>query len=114
MQLLVVIINDREKLTPILDKYYELGIRGATVIDSHGMGHLIADHFPFFKKFGEINDPKKELNYTIFSVIKSEDFISEAIDAVEQVIGDLEKENTGFVFTLPIDCVKGFAQLDNC
>ncbi|ACB84719.1 P-II family nitrogen regulator [Natranaerobius thermophilus] len=112
MKLLVVTISDRTKLTPILDKFYERGIKGATVIDSHGMGHLIADHFPFFSRFAEIGDPQSDLNYTIFSVIKDEGLVDRAIKTIEEEVGDLEEENSGLAFVLPIDYVKGFPKQD--
>lgn len=109
MKLLVVIIDDRSKLTPLLDEFYELGIKGATVLDSHGMGHLIADHISFFSRFAEIGDPTKELNYTIFSVIKDEKLVEQAIEAVEKTVGDLNQEDTGFTFTIPVDYLKGLS-----
>ena len=107
MKLLVVIINDRSKLTALLDRYYELGIKGATVIDSQGMGHLIADHVPFFTRFAELNDQKESASNTIFSVIKDDSLLNDAIEAVEEVVGDLNESNTGVLFVLPIEYAKG-------
>jgi nitrogen regulatory protein PII len=40
MHLLVAVINAPEKLDQILAGFVELGVRGATVINSEGMGGL--------------------------------------------------------------------------
>ena len=108
MHLLVVIIRDKSKLTPILDKLFEVDVRGATVIESQGMGHLIADHVPFFARFAEIvnkNDPGSK---TIFSVVKDKEILDNAILEIEKICGDLNNANTGFLFTIPVDYAKGF------
>ncbi len=107
MKLLVIVINDRTKLTPLLDRFYELGIKGATVIESQGMGHLIADHIPFFARFAELSNPHDDSSHTIFSVIHGEDLLHQAIETVDEEI-DLEKEDTGLLFVLPVDFVKGY------
>lgn len=108
MKLLVIIVRDKSKLTPILDKLFEINIRGATVIDSKGMGYLIADHVPFFSRFAEIVNKNEKGSKTVFSVVKDEEKLNCAIFEVEKIMGDLETPNTGFLFTIPVDYAKGF------
>ncbi len=115
MKLLVVVINDRSKLTPLLDRFYELGVKGATVIDSQGMGHLIADHIPFFSRFAELSkSDSDESSYTVFSLIRDQDLLEKAMEAVEETMGDLYKSDTGLLFVIPVDYVKGCPAEKEC
>ena len=109
MHLLIAIVNDPDHIVDILDEFYKEDIKGATVIDSMGMGHIIADHVPFFSRFAEIGkDPTH--NKTIFVVLKSKEMLNKTINAIERIIGDLDKPDTGIVFTIPIDYCKGIVE----
>ena len=46
MRLLMAVIDDPSKVVHILEGFFEIGITGATIIDSIGMAHLAADHIP--------------------------------------------------------------------
>ena len=51
MQLLIAVINQEELLDEILAGFLELGITGATVLRSEGMGRLLAHDIPIFAGF---------------------------------------------------------------
>lgn len=109
MHLLIAVINDPDKVVDILDEFYKVDVKGATVIESKGMAHIIADHIPFFSRFAEFgNDPS--INKTIFLAIESNHCLNIAIDAIEKVVGDLNKPDTGIVMTIPIDFCKGLVK----
>lgn len=107
MELLVIIIEQEKHLRPILDQFYERDISGATVIDSKGMGHLIADHIPIFAQFAELNR-SNELCKTIFTVVEDEEKMETAIRIVEETVGDLTEPDTGMFFTVPISHARGY------
>ncbi len=110
MKLLMAIINDPDYVTDILDEFYQRGIRGATVMDSTGMAHIMAHQVPFFSRFAEFGeDPGR--NKTIFAVVKTEEERKTVVEAIEAVIGDLEESDTGIAITLPIDYCKGLTKL---
>lgn len=110
MKLLIAIINDPDLITDILDEFYQRDIRGATVMDSVGMAHIMAHHVPFFSRFAEFGeDPQR--NKTIYAVVESDEIRQKAVDAIEEITGDLDESNTGIVITLPIDYCKGLAKL---
>jgi hypothetical protein len=48
MQLLIAVVNQEEKLDQILAGFLELGITGATVIRSEGMGSVLSHDVPIF------------------------------------------------------------------
>ncbi len=110
MKLLIAIINDPDYVTDILDEFYQRGIRGATVMDSTGMAHIMAHQVPFFSRFAEFGEEPGR-NKTIFAVLKTDEERKTIEKAIEAIIGDLDESDTGIVMTLPIDYCKGLGNL---
>lgn len=106
MKLLIVILNKVEKLEEVLEGYLEIGISGATVIDSVGMGHILSEEVPIFAGLRFMFAGAKPHNKTIFSAIKDEKE-KPAIELLEKILGGLTQPGTGIVFTIPIDTVEG-------
>lgn len=106
MKLLILILNKVEKLEEVLEGFLEVGITGATIIESVGMGHIISEEVPIFAGLRFMFAGAKPHNKTIFSVIKDEKE-KPAIRILQKVLGDLNKPGTGIVFTIPLDRVEG-------
>lgn len=106
MKLLILLLNKVEKLEDVLEGFVEIGITGATVIDSVGMGHILSEEVPIFAGLRFMFAGAKPHNKTIFSVIKDEKE-EEAIKLLRKILGDLKKPGTGIVFTLSLDRVEG-------
>jgi nitrogen regulatory protein PII len=107
MRLLVAIINDPDNIDSILDEFYELGVKGATVVDSTGMAHIMADRVPFFARFSNLGEENPSGNKTIYVLLNSDEVLKKAVEAIERVTGDLRRPDTGVVFTVPVDFCKG-------
>ena len=108
MQLLVAVINDPQKLDEILAGMLALGIRGATVISSEGMGMRLAGDIPLFARLKTPIARVRPENRTIFSVVH-EDLVDAVVQLLQRVCGDLADPMTGIVFTIPLDRVVGLA-----
>lgn len=106
MELLFIVLNKKDLLMDILDGFVDKGINGATVVDSSGMCHLMSDHIPFFAHFAEIEGDKNH-SKTIFTVVQNESQRNKAVAIVEDILGDLSKPNTAFVFSVPVSFIKG-------
>jgi nitrogen regulatory protein P-II 1 len=106
MKLLILFLNKVEKLEEVLEGFVEIGITGATVIDSVGMGHILSEEVPIFAGLRFMFAGAKPHNKTIFSVIKDEK-VEEAISLLQKILGDLKKPGTGIAFTIPLDRVEG-------
>lgn len=106
--LMVLVLNETEHLEEILGKFYEIGINGATIIESTGMGRAICEDVPLFGGLRNLFNKCRPGNKTIFSVIKNEESIQKAIEVVESIIGDLDAAGKGILFTFPLHQVKGF------
>ena len=108
MQLLVAVINDPQKLDPVLSGLLDLGVRGATVIASEGMGRRLAQDIPLFARLQTPIARARPENRTIFSVVH-EDRVEEILALLQRVCGDLNRPDTGIAFTVPIDRLVGLA-----
>ena len=108
MYLLVVVIDDEEHLQPILDAFYEEDVGGATVLDSMGMGHVMAEHISIFARFADLTRDSEMKNKTVFTVVENEEKLNRAIAVVEEVLGDMEKPETGMWFVVPVYRAGGF------
>ncbi|HEX7050256.1 MAG TPA: P-II family nitrogen regulator [Longimicrobiales bacterium] len=109
MQLLVAVINQEEKLDEILSGFLELGITGATIISSEGMGRVLSHDIPIFAGLQTLIARSRPQNQTIFSVIKEDEKVEGAIALLQEICGDLSDPATGIAFTIPVNQVVGLA-----
>ena len=109
MHLLVAVLNSPDDLDPILAGFVELGVRGATVINSEGMGRVLSHDIPIFAGLQTLLNRSGPENRTILTVVAAE-LIDPIISLIQESCGDLEKPATGIIFTLPVDRVVGLAR----
>jgi len=108
MRLLVAVVHDPEKLDEILSGFLEIGITGATVLNSEGMGSLLSHDIPIFAGLQTLVSGSRPQNRLILSVI-SEDKVRPVFELLRDVSGNLDEPATGIAFTLPVDEVFGLA-----
>ena len=92
----------------ILAGFVELGVRGATTINSEGMGRVLSHDIPIFAGLQTLISGSRPQNRMIFSVLPAS-LVDSAVELLQEISGDLEKPATGIVFTLPVDRVEGLA-----
>ncbi|UCC73105.1 MAG: hypothetical protein JSV86_00645 [Gemmatimonadota bacterium] len=109
MQLLVAVINQPEALDDILSGFLELGITGATIINSEGMAHVLTHDIPLFAGIQTLISRSRAQNYTIFSVIDDDEKVVPAFALIQDVCGSMEVPGTGIVFTIPVTRAIGVA-----
>ena len=106
MQLLVAVINHEERVDEILAGFVELGISGATVVASKGMGRLLSSDVPIFAGLRSLSARSRPGNQTLFCVT-DEEKVEAAIALIQEVCGNLDAPGTGIVFTMPVTRVVG-------
>ena len=109
MDLLVAVINNEDRIEEILRGFLEIGISGATVIDSHGMGRLLGGDMPDFAKLQTLVAGTRPRNQTLFSVIDDPAKTEAALEAIQRICGSLTSPATGIAFTMPLSRVVGLA-----
>lgn len=108
MQLLIAVINHVEQVDDILAGFVELGITGATVVNSEGMGHVLSQDVPIFAGLRSLTARSRPSNQTLFSVV-ADDKVDAAIALMQEVCGNLETPGAGIVFAIPVSKVVGLA-----
>ena len=109
MKLLIFVLNQEEHLEEILEAFLELNIGGATILDSVGMGSILAQDIPIFAGFKNLLQGSRTANKTIFSVIPDK-MVKPVVEAIEQVVGPLEEPGNGIVFVLNVDQIYGISK----
>jgi len=111
MNVLVVVLNHEEHLRILLEKFPEIDVRGATVISSTGMSQLLAADVPIFSTLSKLlsGASNQVENYTVFSVIRTEETLEKAITLIHEVAGDMTKPGTGILFVIPVVRIEGLA-----
>jgi nitrogen regulatory protein P-II 1 len=107
MTLLVFICNRPDKLEEILEGFVEIGVTGATIIDTVGMGRLLSSEVPIFAGFRTMFRGATVVNKTILSVVEDPAKIDEAYEIIVEAVGSLQDPGAGIFFTIPIENVKG-------
>lgn len=108
MQMLIAVINNPEKTDEILSGFIELGITGATIISSEGMGRVLSHDIPIFAGLQTLLQGSRPQNRTIFSVV-ADAKVEPALALLQDVCGDLDTPATGIAFCLPVGRVVGLA-----
>lgn len=106
MQLLIAVINQEERMEEILSGFLEIGITGATLINTEGMGRLLASEVPIFAGLQALAGRTRPRNQTLFSVL-DDDKVDAALALLQEVCGDFDRPATGIVVTLPVNRVLG-------
>lgn len=110
MNILFLVLNKTEYLDEILDAFVDVGVKGATILDSQGMGSALANtdrNGPFFGALRNLMDNARPFNKTIFTVIEDEEVLERAVKEVKEILGGMEEHGVGLMFTLPLGKVYG-------
>ena len=109
MHLLICVVNNTASVNDIVGGFVRIGVTGATVIDSHGTAEIAAAQVPVFAGFRQLVQSNRLPNRTVFSVIEDDETLEQAMQVIEDVVGDLGDSTTGIMFAIPVTRVKGLA-----
>lgn len=112
MEALFIVLNKVEKLDDLMLAFADKGITGGTILESKGMAKfLYSEHqeLPMFGSLYMLMNDGRPMNKTIFMLLPKEKVeIAKAI--VKQTIGDLNQENIGIMFTMPVSSFEGITK----
>lgn len=106
MKLSVLVLNKEEYLETLLEGYIEIGISGATIIDSIGMGHILSSEVPIFAGLRFMFSGSRPYNKTILSVV-NEEKVEALKDVIKKILGPLEESGKGILFFIDLCEVEG-------
>lgn len=112
MKALTLILKHIEYTDEIIHRLAEEGVRGGTIIDGTGMASSLInmEDLPIFGMLRHLidNDDKDPCKVMIF-VLKDEE-VANVKKVIKEVIGELNKPNSGIMFAMPITDVEGFGE----
>lgn len=112
MQLLVLIFNKVELLPSLLAKLLNAGIYGTTVLDCEGamrvLGQDTIEPPPIFGSLRQFLNSQHHAGKMVLSVL-TDTQAPVAKKIINEVVGGIEKPDTGILFTVPLTSVEGLA-----
>jgi nitrogen regulatory protein PII len=108
MYLILFVLHDAEKVTELLDAWEAVGVTGATILPSSGLGRLrgrkpgLRDDLPLIPSLEALLDHEEQFSRTLFSLVKDEEMVDQLVEATQKIIGDLNRPDTGLLVVLPV------------
>jgi nitrogen regulatory protein P-II 1 len=104
--LVVLIVDDPDECSPILDRWEEIGVSGVTILESTGLGRLrraaLRDDISIMPSLRDFFSSREVPHRTLFSVVKDQNTVDQMVNAAQDIIGDLRDPSTGFMFVVPV------------
>lgn len=111
MYVLFIVLNEIEYLQDIITRMREVGLRGATIIESMGSAKIMENDLytvSFLARLVDTIEAKSKASRVIFSLIEREEQVQKAMNEVQKILGgDLKKPNLGMMFVLPVTHFRG-------
>ncbi|MDI9485643.1 MAG: hypothetical protein QM372_09295 [Bacillota bacterium] len=106
MYALFLVLNETDYLEEILARFVDVGVQGATILDSQGMASALVSNrgrdLPLFGSLKTLMEGARPYNKTIFTVVDNEQLAERVAEAVKDVLGDVDHPSVGFMFSVPI------------
>jgi PII-like signaling protein len=111
MYVLFVVLNEIEYLSDIITKMREVGLRGATVLESIGSRNVVENELytdSFLATIVNTVERQSKASRVIFSLIEREEQVQKAMKEIQALLGgDLKKPRLGMMFVLPVTHMRG-------
>ncbi len=108
LQLLFIVVKNHHQRDMILEGFLELGITGATLIESRGMAQVLARDVPIFAGLVSLFPGGNTDSHLILSLLEN-DKLEPAIHLTEDVCGDFSAPGSGILFSVPVTTAHGLA-----
>jgi len=112
--MVVLVVDDVEQCPAVLEAWENLGVPGATIFSSTGLGRVrkagLRDDIPLLPNLHDLLGEEEVQHRTIFSVVETQEMVDQMVKQVETIIGDLDDPNTGFLFVVPVSQVYGYGK----
>lgn len=105
MSLLTLYLFDEEIIYDILELFLQMGIEGANISDSYGMGEYISN-VPLFAGFLGFMSQKNNRSKQIQALIPHSR-VEKIVEGIESITGDLDKKQGAALMITPVQLWKG-------
>lgn len=102
MYLLIAVINDEAVLDELITGWLDIGVTGATVMETTDVLQLISHNIPIFAGFRSLTSGGMTHNKTLFTAIESREALDQAVSYLETLCHETEKPHQGVYFVVPL------------
>ncbi len=106
MYMIMFVLDNPDQLGEVIEAWQNIGIRGATIVESTGIQRLKRQNIPMRYLFSAPGIVE-EGHLTLFVIVESEQMVQACLQATENVVGDLNGPNTGVFAAWPLAVVRG-------
>jgi len=103
MWVMVYILHEDRYMTEVLEELLEIGVRGASILDSVGMLHFMSQEIPIFAGFRSLLKGSNPYNKIILSVIRERELLEKALETIDRTVGGISRGERGILFSMPVD-----------
>ncbi len=106
--LLVVILDDLERLPGLLKAWQEIGVPGVTILES--VGGYRASTWLSRVRLGALDrlfEAEEVRRRTLLAAIEDDELLARAIAEAEQVVGGFDRPHSGLLMALPLAQLRG-------
>ena len=107
MYLVLMVLNDPDRLEELLIAWEENGVQGATVLFSTGLGRIRQmdawrDDMPLIPSLRDFYEVPENMNRTVFTVVNTEAQVDALVAATKAIVAELDEHGTGLLLVLPV------------
>ncbi len=99
-KLMVIILDQAELIDELLTGFLDIGVPGATIVESRGMGSIIRKDMPIFAGLASLF-PEHTGSRMVLSVVE-DDKADDVFELVEELVGQTDTAHSAICFTLPV------------
>jgi hypothetical protein len=106
MYMIMLVLDDPDKLNDVLAAWEAIGVCGATIVESTGIQRLRKQPVPMRYVFASPGFTEQG-HLTLFVIVQGKKLVNACLRATQQVVTDLDGPNTGVFAAWPLAVVRG-------
>ncbi len=110
----MLVLDDPNHLDAVLDAWFNVGLRGVTIMESTGLlrrrARALGARYAF--GFPRIFESTHAGHFTLVAIVAGREMVDAGLQAAESVVGDLDGPHTGVFAAWPVSFVKGAIKKD--
>ncbi len=110
--MVILVLDNVDKLEEVLTAWWDAGSPGVTILESSGAARYLArggarDDLPMFPSLSKLLGHREIHHRTLFTVVPDGADLDKLFDVTEDVLGPLERPDSGIMFALPVLQARG-------
>lgn len=103
---MVIILDQPSLMDDIISGFLDLGVPGATIMESKGMGQIIRQDMPMFAGLAGLFS--ESTGSRVIMSVMTKELVDSVYKLIEELAGQFELPKSIICFTLPVDDFRSF------